>query len=190
MSRFLRENTAIGSLFSHVWDLFSDRLSAEGEVLAVEDDSNPTLISTGVADVEGLSGIRFMDLDRKQIALGYEITKYALEEAKKRCDANNIEFSVAFIPSKVMVYFNYLQDRPDQLHDSYYQLVANEQMLLDQFSSILDDLSVRYVDAGPYVLRKLNNARAVYMHSSDDHPLLPGYSAYAEAVYENLLAPH
>lgn len=89
-----------------------------------------------------------------------------------------------------MVYFNYLQDRPDQLHDSYYQLVANEQMLLDQFSSILDDLSVRYVDAGPYVLRKLNNARAVYMHSSDDHPLLPGYSAYAEAVYENLLAPH
>ena len=188
LSRSLRENTAIASLFSYVWGMVAQRFTAAGEFIVVDDENNPTLISTGVVDAEGLSGIRFMDLDRKQIALGYEITKYALEEAKKKCDANNIEFSVVFIPSKVMAYFNYLQGRPNQLHDSYYELVAKERILLDRFSSILDDLSVNHVDAGPYVLRKMNKASAVYMRSSDDHPLVPGYSAYAEAVYDKLLA--
>ena len=185
----LRENTAIGSLVSYVWKLATERFNrgVDGEVLAVEDENNPTLIKTD--EGEGLSGIEFMDLGRRKISLGYEITRYILKEAKSRCDANNIQFSVVFIPSKVRVYFNYLQARRSQLHDGYYKLVANEKNLLDRFSSMLDKLSVRHVDAGPYVLLKLNNTRGVYMHSSDDHPLTPGYSAYAEAVYENLLVP-
>jgi len=183
----LRETTAIGSLVSYVWKLASERFNVgiDGEVLTVEDESNPTLIKTG--DGEGLSGIKFMDLSRKRISLGYDVTRYILEEAKRKCDANNIQFSVVFIPSKVRAYLNYLQYKGGQLHDSYYKLVANEMILLDRFSAVLDKLSVKYVDAGPYVSRKLINASAVYMYSSDDHPLTPGYTAYAEAVYENLL---
>jgi hypothetical protein len=149
----LEENTAIGSLFSYVWKLASDRFNVgvDGEVLSVEDENNPTLIITSG---EGESALyKFMDLDREKIFLGYEITRHTLEEAKYKFDQNNIQFCVVLIPSKASAYYNYLHDDKHQLHDSYYKMVENEKILVERLSSIMDELSIKYIDARPYVLR-------------------------------------
>ena len=129
---------------------------------------------------------RSMDLTRRSISLGFEITRDILEEAKRKSDAHGIQFCILFIPSKERVFFDYLIEKGYQLPADYYQLVDRENSLVDSLSSLAERLSINYVDAKPFVLQALHKSREVYPFMDNGHPLAIGYEAYAKAAYSIL----
>ncbi len=128
-----------------------------------------------------------IDLKKQNIQTAFEIAKKLLVEMKNKADQNNIAFSVLCIPSKENVYYEYLLNSHYNLPDDFHLLIENERNLLNEFSKFFNNTGIEWTDARPYVVNKLNEQAKVYKITLDDHPLAPGYQAYAEAVYKQLL---
>lgn len=155
-----------------------------GDSIRVSDEKNPTLIKYGSIS----SHRKYMDLKRERISLGLAVTEDLLRVMKKKADALGIEFSVVLIPSKEVVYFDYLKKKGYELPPDYTELVENENELVAELSRFLRAEGIRFADARPYVERELSSSRDVYSTTDDGHPLETGYNAYARAVYEGILS--
>lgn len=155
-----------------------------GDALEITDGKNPTLIKYGSIG----SHRKKTDLSRERIALGLAVTEDLLREMKKRADAEGIEFSVVLIPSKEIVFFDYLKKRGYELPPDYTGLVDNENGIIAGLSQFMKAEGIKFADARPYIEKDLNTAGGVYSRTDDGHPLEAGYSAYARAAYEGIIA--
>ncbi len=151
--------------------------------VVIRDEKNSTLIKYRSVT----SHKKKMDLKRRRISLGFEITKDIVEDFKRRADLNGIDFGVVFIPSKERAFFDYLMEKGYKLPPDYPELVDNENKLVDKFSRFFEGLGIKYVDAKPYVLRELYGSGNVYSSTDDGHPVETGYKAYAEAAYDGII---
>ncbi|MGH7891644.1 MAG: hypothetical protein ACREN0_05180, partial [Thermodesulfobacteriota bacterium] len=129
-----------------------------------------------------------MDLSREHIALGLAVTEDVLSEMKKRAGSMGIEFSVVLIPSKEVVFFDYLKKKGYELSADYTGLVDNENKLVAELSRFFGAEGIRFKDARPYIEKELYASSDVYSKTDDGHPLEAGYNAYALAVYEGILS--
>lgn len=129
-----------------------------------------------------------MDLQEIEINLGFEITKAVLKEAKRKSDLNGIDLYIAFIPSKVRVFYDYLVDRNYKLPDDYHLLVEHEYNLIKEFSAFFNEIDLGFVDVQPQVVQALQNTGSVYPINRDKHPLEVGYRAYAQSIHERFFA--
>jgi lysophospholipase L1-like esterase len=155
-----------------------------GDSVRITDEKNPTLIKYGSIS----SHRKKMDLSRERIALGLAVTEDLLREMKKRADAEGIEFSVVLIPSKEVVFFDYLKEKGYKLPDDYTGLVENENNLVAGLSRFFKSEGIRFADARQYIEKELYTSSDVYSKTDDGHPLEAGYNAYARAVYEGILS--
>jgi hypothetical protein len=180
---YLMHETAIGSLTVHVWDLASLRfnLGPEGRSLIINHETNPTITTTKRLKKHS----QYMDLTQQEASLGFEITEDVLIEAKNRLDKHDIKLIVMFVPSKEIIYLDFLEDSGYPVPQTYYELVAREREIVAKLSTTLDSHGIEHVNAEQYVADAVNQSRKVYAFTGDGHPLRPGYDAYARAIYEN-----
>ncbi|HSC35382.1 MAG TPA: hypothetical protein VLG45_08915, partial [Thermodesulfobacteriota bacterium] len=155
-----------------------------GDSIRVSDEKNPTLIKYGSIS----SHRKYMDLERERIALGLAVTEDALREMNEKARVLGIEFGVVLIPSKEIVFYEYLRKNGYEPSADYRQLVDNEKKLVAELSRYMNRQGIEFTDARPYVERELYGQGHVYSRTDDGHPLEAGYNAYARAVYEGILS--
>ncbi len=130
--------------------------------------------------------LRNLDQNSAGIREGMRITFRLLNDMNETCRKNGITFIVAVIPTKEMVFEEYLQ-RNSQMHlaDTIHKLLTNERLARERTFDFLRDANVRYVDALPYLKRAVSEQ--LYARTAADmHPNRNGYRVIAQGIFEGM----
>lgn len=176
--------TAIGSAIAYIIE----------NILIINPDPSSTLI---VNEINNNTLFKYnkisnhknkTNISNKNILLGLNISKIVFKELRRKSDINNVKFSVAFIPSKENVYYKYLLDLGYELPQDYHQLVDNERYLVNEFSKLLNQIDVMYINVLPHLENELTTNGNIYQNNYDGHPTKFGYYIYAKSIFENIIA--
>lgn len=127
-----------------------------------------------------------LDQDNPSIREGMRITFELLKKMNETCQQNRTQFLVVVIPTKEMVFSNYLEhDTQLPLHDVVEKLLANERSARSQLFNFMTVTNIPYVDTLPAL--EESSQKGLYAVSAVDmHPNKNGYRVIAEAVSEAL----
>src|SRR5262245_10658716 len=130
--------------------------------------------------------LRVLDQDSPAVREGMRITFKLLAEMNRISRENGVGFLVVVIPSKEMVFADYLEhNREVHLSDVIDKLLANERLARERTFSIFKDSGIPYVDTLPALHRSVG--QEIYARTASDmHPNGNGYRVIAEAVLEAL----
>jgi hypothetical protein len=131
--------------------------------------------------------LRNLDQRSDSVREGMRITFKLLKEMNEITRKNAIQFLVAVIPTKEMVFSQYLEHNSTlALHDTLDSLIANERLARGTLVKFLTDSDIRYVDTLPALTQSLEHE--LYVRTAADmHPNRNGYRVIAEAVYRALM---
>jgi len=128
--------------------------------------------------------LRRNDQANPSIREGMRITFALLAEMNDICRNNHVEFLVAVIPTKEMVFSEYFDSDPNlALSDVLHRLVANEGIGREKLFAFLTEAKIAYADALP-ALRRAAERKIFTRLAGDMHPNKDGYHVIAEAVFE------
>ena len=128
-----------------------------------------------------LSGLDQKDRGVKE---GMRLSFEMIREMNDICREKNITFIVAVIPTKELVFSDYLrQDKDIPLSGILNEIILNEHRARESFFVYLDDLNIKYIDVFPY-LKKAAVSEKLYANGLDTHPNKNGYGIIAEAMVE------
>ena len=133
------------------------------------------------------SGIRRnLDQNNASIREGMRITFKLLADMNETSRQNNLRFVVAVIPTKEMVFSDYLEHNAQiPLDDVIDNLLANERIARDKTFRFLKDSNIEFVDVLPALKRSLEHE--LYARTAADmHPSTNGYKVIGEAIFEAL----
>jgi hypothetical protein len=127
-----------------------------------------------------------LDQGRESVREGMRITFELLKEMNETCWKNHIQFVVVVIPTKEMVFSQYLDHNGKiALSDVVDRLLVNERIALDRTFKFLTDANITYVD--PLPLLRQSAGQGLFARSAGDmHPNKNGYEIIAEAVAARL----
>ena len=109
-----------------------------------------------------------------------------LGEMSDLCSERGIDFRVVLIPTKEMVFADYLEHRSDlALSNVIDELLSNERQAREKTIAFLDSAGNPYVDTLPF-LRQSSDAELYVKSSADMHPNRNGYRVIADAIFESL----
>jgi len=130
--------------------------------------------------------LKGLDQENPSVREGMRITFELLKEMNETCRQNHIQFVVVVIPTKEMVFSDYLEHNPKiPLDDVIDKLLVNERSALQQTFKFLTDSNIAYVDPLPILKRSVSEG--LYASSAGDmHPNKNGYHVIAEAVADAL----
>jgi len=127
-------------------------------------------------------------LDQKSAAVreGMRITFRLLKEMNEMCLQNGCRFAVVVIPTKEMVFAEYLENNPKvHLGRVINELLMNERSARKELFKFLRESGIQYVDTLPAL--KGEAGSELYARSDKDmHPGRNGYRLIAEAIYRSL----
>lgn len=123
-----------------------------------------------------------LDQQSADVREGMRITFELLKEMNEVCQKNHIQFAVAVIPTKEMVFSDYLEHNAGiPLDDVIDKQLVNERAAREQTFKFLGDSGILAVD--PLPLMKSDVSDGLYAKSAGDmHPSQNGYRVIAEAV--------
>jgi hypothetical protein len=117
---------------------------------------------------------------------GMRITFEMLKQMNDIAQQNNIQFVVVVIPTKPMVFSNYLEHNSQiPLDDVIDRLYVNERLARAQTFKFMTEANISYVDALP-ALQKSAGQGLYASSAADMHPNKNGYRVIGEAVAEAL----
>lgn len=130
--------------------------------------------------------LRNLDQNSKNVREGMRITFKLLAEMSEISQQNQAQFIVAVIPTKEMVFAEYLQNNPKiPLSDILDKLLENERLAREKTFEFLRRAQISYVDTLPALRRSLS--QELYARTAADmHPNRNGYRVIGEAVFETL----
>ncbi len=130
--------------------------------------------------------LKGLDLENPSIREGMRITFELMKEMNETCRQNHVQFMVVVIPTKEMVFSEYLEHNSKiHLDDVIDNLLVNERVALQQTFTFLTDSNIPYVDPLPALKKSVS--QGLYASSAGDmHPNKNGYRVIAEAVSEAL----
>lgn len=133
--------------------------------------------------------LRRLDQDSESVREGMRITFKLLAEMNEISHQNNAQFVVAVIPTKEMVFAEYLQHNSKlPLSDVLDRLLENERLAREKTFEFLRHSQIFYVDTLPALRRSLS--QELYARTAADmHPNRNGYRVIGEAVFEALKQP-
>jgi hypothetical protein len=131
--------------------------------------------------------LRGLDQQAPDVLEGMRITFELLKDMDAICASNHIQFVVAVIPTKEMVFSRYLEhDSKLALSDCLDQLIANERLARQKLFDTLKQDGIRYVDLLP-AMEKASDREKIYIYAATDmHPNKNGYRVIAETLSECL----
>jgi hypothetical protein len=126
--------------------------------------------------------LKGLDLENPSIREGMRITFELMKEMNETCRQNHVQFMVVVIPTKEMVFSEYLDHNSKiPLDDVIDDLLVNERVALQQTFTFLTDSNIPYVDPLPALKKSVS--QGLYASSAGDmHPNKNGYRVIAEAV--------
>jgi hypothetical protein len=132
-------------------------------------------------------GVLFgLDQENPNVREGMRITFELLKQMKELCQQNQIQFLVVVIPTKEMVFSDYLEHNSNvPLDDVIDKLIANERIAEAQTYQFLSDNDIPYVNSLPALKASIGQG-LYYAGATDMHPNKNGYRVIAEAVAEHL----
>ncbi len=127
-----------------------------------------------------------LDQGNTSVREGMRITFKLLAEANEISRQNDVGFLVVVIPTKEMVFADYLEhNREIHLGDAIDKLLANERLARERTFRFLKDSGIPYVDTLPALKRSVG--QELYARTATDmHPNGNGYRVIAEAIFEAL----
>jgi hypothetical protein len=127
-----------------------------------------------------------LDQDNPNVREGMRITFELLKEMNEICQQNHVQFLVVVIPTKEMVFSDYLEhDSKLPLSDVLDKLLIDERAARAQTFKSMTDANIPYVDPLPALKRSVG--QGLYASSAGDmHPNKNGYRVIGEAVAEYL----
>jgi len=127
-----------------------------------------------------------LDEENPNVREGIRITFELLHEMDEICQQNNIQFIVVVIPTKEMVFSEYLEHNSQlPLGDVIDQLLYNERLARAQTLEFVTDNKILYVDPLPALKRSVGQG-LYYAGATDMHPSKNGYRVIGEVVAEYL----
>jgi len=130
--------------------------------------------------------LRNLDQENRFILEGMRITFQLLADMNDASRRNDIRFIVAVIPTKEMVFAEYLEhDASLPLRQTIDSLIANERQAREKLFKFLTDFNIESVDVLPALRRSIDGQ--LYVKSATDmHPNRNGYRIIGEAIFEAL----
>lgn len=127
-----------------------------------------------------------LDQENPNVREGMRITFELLKEMNEICQQNHVQFVVVVIPTKEMVFSDYLEHNPKvALSDVIDTLLVNERSARAQIFKFMTDANISYADPLPALKRSVG--QGLYASSATDmHPNRNGYRVIAEATAEYL----
>ena len=127
-----------------------------------------------------------LDQQSQSVQEGMRVTFDLLKQMNDICDQQQIRFVVVIIPTKELVFSDYLEHNPKlALSDVLDKLIANEQVARTKTLQFLTDAGITYVDTLPTLKGSLE--QKLYARTAADmHPNRSGYRMIAEAVVQAL----
>jgi hypothetical protein len=128
-----------------------------------------------------------LDQENPDVREGMRITFELLKQMSEICRQNHIEFLVAVIPTKEMVFSEYLENNEKlPLEDVIDRLLVNERSARAQTFKFMTDNNISYVDPLPALKKSVGEG--LYASSAGDmHPNKNGYRVIGEAIAERLM---
>lgn len=127
-----------------------------------------------------------LDQNRESVRDGMRISFEILKEMNDICQKNHIQFVVVVIPTKEMVFSQYLEHNSQiAIHESVDKLITDERVALDQTIKFLTAANIPYIDPLP-ALQKSAGPGLYARSSGDMHPSKGGYHVIAQAVFDGL----
>lgn len=137
----------------------------------------------------------YTDLNRPEVVNGIEDFEKMLADMKRAAEAKGAKVGLMFIPSKVQLFYEYLDDL-----DIYEELpilkdmAINHQKIENRLIAYMDSIGFTWSTAKPDLIEAIENSEPgggwVYFPTGG-HPNPPGYTAYAKAavkLYERMKA--
>jgi len=127
-----------------------------------------------------------LDQENPNVREGMRISFELLKEMSEICQQNHVQFLVAVIPTKEMVFSDYLEHNSSiPLSDMVDKLLVNERAARARLFNFMTDADISYVDPLPALKRSVG--QGLYASSASDmHPSKNGYRVIGEAVAEHL----
>lgn len=127
-----------------------------------------------------------LDQGDQRIKEGMRITFTLLSDMAKRCVEDNIQFVVVVLPTKEMVFSDYLEHNPTlPLHEMIDTLLRNERSARGALFHFLKESNIHYVDTLPTL--KQSVGKELYARTGFDmHPNRNGYRIISNAVYDSI----
>jgi hypothetical protein len=123
-----------------------------------------------------------LDQGSVNVREGMRITFLLLKQMKELCRQNNTDFVVIVIPTKEMVFADYLEKRPDiPLSDVIGKLLTNERLARNKTFEALHQSEIDFVDVLP-ALRSERGSQLYARTAADMHPNGNGYRVIGQAV--------
>ena len=127
-----------------------------------------------------------LDQQNPSIREGMRITFELLKQMNEICQQNRVQFVVVVIPTKEMVFSDYLEHNSKILLDDVIdQLLVNERLAEQQTFKFMADTNITYIDTLPAMKKSIE--KGLYASSAGDmHPNKNGYRVIAETIAEAL----
>lgn len=187
---WLSRHSLVYQLIFHAW--VGDRIKGEVQIRNASQlypgvATSLVLPDKNIAEAFRPKGIMTrLDLQNPSIREGMRITFELLKQMNEICQQNHIQFLVVVIPTKEMVFSDYLEHNSKvPLDDVIDQLLLNERVATQQTFTFMTDTKIPYVDALPALQKSVQ--QGLYARSAGDmHPNKNGYRVIAETVFEAL----
>jgi hypothetical protein len=132
-------------------------------------------------------GVLFgLDQDNPNVREGMRISFELMRQMNEICQQNHIQFMVVVIPTKEMVFSEYLEHNSKvPLDDVIDKLIVSERSARSQMFEFLTQNNIPYVDTLPALQKSVG--QGLYARTAGDmHPGKNGYRVIAEAVADRL----
>ncbi len=125
-----------------------------------------------------------LDFETKEVNEGFKKTLFLINKMNEISIKKNIAFLVLIIPTKELVYEKYFEKNNDKFK-LLFKSVKNEHEARRKLKNFLNDNSISFVDATPYLQRKTGDI-VPYNKNDDGHPNKNGYAIIAKTVQDYL----
>ena len=128
-------------------------------------------------------GVLFgLDEENPHVLEGMRITFELLKQMNELCQQNHVQFLVVVIPTKEMVFSDYLEHNSQiPLGDALDKVIVNGRLAEAQTFKFMTDNNIAYVDPLPALKSSIGQG-LYYPGATDMHPSRNGYRVIAEAV--------